>query len=138
MSSAEHDLVAQMYASYNTRDLDAWLNGFAPDAVWVNVPTAQTYVGRAGQVENYEAHNTPFPRGQVENLVIHAGDGFVAAEFYGVGVHEGPLATPNGEIPPTGRSTRIPFCDIHEIKDGKVISTRRYWDLLGANASLGI
>lgn len=138
MSTAEHDIVTAMYASFNDRDLAGWLNSFAPDAVWINVPTAQTYTGPSEQLQNYHAWNTPFPRGRVENLVLHAGNGFVAAEFDGVGVHEGPLATPDGDIPATGRATSIPFCDIHLIRDGKVTSTRRYWDLLGANAQLGI
>ena len=138
MPTVERDLIARMYASFNDRDLDGWLDGFAPSATWTNVPTGQTYVGVAEQLENYNAWNTPFPRGRIENLVIHSGDGFVAAEFEGVGVHEGPLATPDGEISATGKSTRIPFCDIHEVRDGKVTSTHRYWDLLGANAQLGI
>ncbi|MFV0434589.1 MAG: nuclear transport factor 2 family protein [Leucobacter sp.] len=134
----EHELVARLYANYNARSLEGWLGMFSDDAVWTNVPTGETYTGPGEQEQNYLAWSTPFPAGQCEDLVIRAGDGFAVAEFNGVGVHEGPLATPAGEVAPTGRRTSLAFCDVHTIASGKIVATHRYWDLAGAAEQLGL
>ncbi|NKX53127.1 nuclear transport factor 2 family protein [Arthrobacter mobilis] len=132
------ELAEGLYQAYNDRNLDAWLSCFAEDALWLNIPTGERYVGPEGQKDNFTAWNTPFPRGRCEDLVIRGGDGFVVAEFNGVGVHEGPLATPEGEVAPTFKSTSLAFCDVHTVRDGKITETHRYWDLAGAAAQLGL
>ncbi|NUP74382.1 MAG: SnoaL-like domain-containing protein [Sinomonas sp.] len=131
-------LIETLYQAYNDRDLDQWLGGFAEDALWVNVPTGERFVGPEGQRENYAAWNTPFPRGRCENLVVRGSDEVVVVEFEGVGVHEGPLETPAGRVEATLRATSLPFCDVHTIAGGKVMETHRYWDLAGAAAQLGL
>lgn len=138
MSSIEHEIVSRLYRTYNARDLQGWLDAFAPDSVWRNVPTGESHEGRQGQERNYHAWSTPFPNGTVEDLVVRAGDGFAVAEFTGAGVHEGPLQTPDGEVAATGRASSIPFCDVHLIEGGLIVETRRYWDLAGAAAQLGL
>lgn len=136
--TGEVDLVTALYRAYNARDAEGWLGAFARDSVWRNVPTGEVHVGSSGQEANYAAWNGPFPNGKCENLVIRAGDGFTVAEFRGVGLHEGPLETPEGTIEATGKPSDIAFCDVHVISDGKIQETHRYWDLAGANAQLGL
>lgn len=131
-------IAATLYESYNNRNLDDWLSHFSEDALWLNVPTGERFIGVEGQKENYAAWNTPFPNGKCEDLVIRGGDGFVVAEFNGVGVHEGPLATPQGPVEATMKKTSVPFCDVHTLSGGKVIETHRYWDLAGASKQLGM
>lgn len=132
------DIAASLYTAFNERNLDGWLSHFSTDAVWLNVPTEQRYVGFEGQKENYAAWNTPFPRGVCKDMVIRGGENFAVAEFNGAGVHEGPLITPQGEIAPTSKSTSVAFCDVHTIVNGKVTETHRYWDLEAAARQLGL
>ncbi|MFV0435224.1 MAG: nuclear transport factor 2 family protein [Leucobacter sp.] len=134
----EHDVILRLYTSYNARSLQGWLDSFADEAVWTNVPTGDSYTGADGHEENYHLWNTPFPNGKCEDIVIRAGDGFAVAEFNGVGTHEGPLATENGVVEATGIHTSFPFCDVHTIENGKITSTHRYWDQAGADAQLGL
>ena len=132
------ELIGNLYRSYNDKDLEGWLSHFAEDALWHNVPTGEKHLGPTGQRDNYAAWSTPFPQGTCQDLVIRGGNGVVVAEFNGVGVHEGPLMTPEGEVGPTFKSTSLPFCDVHTIDNGKITETHRYWDLAGAAAQLGL
>jgi len=132
------EVARTLYNAYNSRNLDGWLSHFTETSEWINVPTGERYVGIEGQKDNYSAWDTPFPNGKCEELVIRGGDGIAVAEFIGAGVHEGPLATPNGPIEATYRSSAVPFCDVHTIVDGKVLETHRYWDLQGASQQLGL
>jgi predicted ester cyclase len=50
-------------------------------------------------------------------------------EFHGRGTHTGPLTSPAGSIPPTGRSVDIPFIQFLEFESGKIARARLYFDL---------
>ncbi|WP_062997083.1 ester cyclase [Nocardia mikamii] len=62
--------------------------------------------------------------------IWHDGDGAVAEVSFS-GTHHGPLATRQGEVPPTGRAMQFPLVDTFAVEDGKVVEHRGYW----ANAS---
>lgn len=48
------------------------------------------------------------------------------ALFHGRGVHDGPM----GDLPATGRSIDVPFCEVlHYGADGKVVADELYWDM---------
>jgi ketosteroid isomerase-like protein len=44
------------------------------------------------------------------------------------GTHTGPLATPTGEIAPTGQPFELPFAEVWRIRDGKIASIHGYID----------
>ena len=70
---------------------------------------------------------------------VIAGEGdMVAAEGTWVGTHLGPLTTPSGEIPATGRTIRLPFGVIMRVRDGLIASMHVYYDQLGFLAQLGL
>ena len=136
-SPADVAVIANLYAAYNRRDIEAWAASFAVDATWTNVPTDETFVGPDGQRDNYAAWNGPFPAGQCVDLRIRGGGDVIVAEFNGDGVNTGPLPTPDGDLPPTNRRVVVAFCDVHQVRDGLVIDTRRYWDQAAVAAQLG-
>src|SRR6266699_1576425 len=45
---------------------------------------------------------------------------------------------PAGDIPPTGRSWTLQFCDVYKFRDGKMVSHRTYYDALGLLHQLGL
>jgi steroid delta-isomerase-like uncharacterized protein len=56
-----------------------------------------------------------------------------------VGTNSGPMPTPQGEMPATGRSVSLPFVTIVESVDGERISSHRaYWDQMDFMAQLGM
>ena len=50
----------------------------------------------------------------------------------------GPLVGPQGEIPPTGKSVDVAFCDVYQFKDGKFTSLRSYFDTATLMGQLGL
>lgn len=55
-----------------------------------------------------------------------------------VGTHTGPLDTPEGELPPTGRSLRLRECDMVTVVDGAAVTHRFYYDQVEFMSQLGL
>lgn len=53
------------------------------------------------------------------------------------GRHTGPMATPDGAIPPTGNTVSFAFADFVRARDGVCVSHRIYWDNVALMAQLG-
>ena len=59
-------------------------------------------------------------------------------EFTGRGTHTGPLQTPTGELPPTGRRIEVAFAQVLQFEQGKISYARLYFDALGMLQQLGV
>jgi predicted ester cyclase len=68
---------------------------------------------------------------------VELGDS-IAVELTATGTHTGPLMTPNGAIPATGKKVTIRSVDMIKVKDGKVISWHVYFDQLSFMTQLGV
>jgi steroid delta-isomerase-like uncharacterized protein len=128
MSAGDAEVVRRLYDAFNRRDLDAWLGLFAPDATWHEIPSGEVFDVPDGVRLYYERFASAFPDGRCRDITVRAGEGFVVGEFTGSGTNTGPLLTPEGELPPSGKRIDIPFCDVHIVEDGLVARTHRYWD----------
>jgi ketosteroid isomerase-like protein len=132
------DIILGLYDAWHARDRQAWVDAFSPSASWTNIPTGETFTGPVGMATNYQNWDGPFPEGRCENLTVHAGADLVVAEFIASGTHTGILTTPDGPIPATGRTLSVPFCDVHDVTNGAITTTRRYWDQLAVLNQLGL
>jgi ketosteroid isomerase-like protein len=75
-------------------------------------------------------------RHQVD-LVATAGD-VVVLEGTWIATHTGPLATPGGEVPPTGRTINLPFAATMRVDGEHVASMHVYFDQLAFLGQLGL
>lgn len=67
------------------------------------------------------------------------GDGPVAVlEITWRGTHDGPLETPDGEMPASGRSVEIRACQVFEVEAGRIKSSRHYFDMVAMIAQIGV
>jgi ketosteroid isomerase-like protein len=84
------------------------------------------------------AYRTAFPdlRHQVTHA-IESGDA-VALELTVQGTHTGPMQTPAGTIPATGRKVTWDSCDYIRVRNGKVFSWHVYHDPSAFFAALGL
>jgi predicted ester cyclase/ketosteroid isomerase-like protein len=80
---------------------------FAADAVFVH-PSA-TVAGSAGLAGLLAPYREAFPDGRHTVNRVITGDGFAAVEGIWAGAHSGPLRTPQGAVPATGRRVTAPF-----------------------------
>jgi len=63
----------------------------------------------------------------------------VALEYTLSGTHLGPMATPDGEIPATRRTLRVDGAVFSRLDErGDIIEERRYYDVAGMLAQLGL
>ena len=79
-----------------------------------------------------------FSDASTEITAVHAGEDFTIVEFIGRGTHDGPMIRPGGVVPPPGRSLETRFCEVLDIRDGKITGARSYFDLAGMMVQLGL
>ncbi len=139
MSAQENSKIARsIYTAYNDRRFDAAIGHVAPGAEIVNVATGAVARGPEGFRAFLEGWATAFPDSRVEVTNVLASGDQVTVEFMGRGTHTGPLQTPGGAVPGTGRRVEIHFCDVIKMQGGKVAGLRTYFDLATMMRQLGL
>jgi ketosteroid isomerase-like protein len=119
MSDANEAAVRNAYAVAERKDLEDWISLFTPDGVFTDNSVGATYRGRdlAYPVRNY---GTAFSNMHRELNRTYADGNVVVVQLALRGTHDGPLQTPFGELPPTGKQMDAPCCDVFELEDGKI------------------
>jgi steroid delta-isomerase-like uncharacterized protein len=79
-----------------------------------------------------------FPDTSLTVKNIAAAGEWVATEHVSAGTHQGPLATPAGEVPATGRTLQTEMAEWFRVQRGLITVSRAYWDLGSAMRQLGI
>jgi steroid delta-isomerase-like uncharacterized protein len=123
--------------SLNNRDIDAYLNNQSPDVDFM-MPGGLTMHGR-DQIRGFvEAFWKAFPDGQITFGRQTFSDGLAATEVVFTGTHTGPLPTPNGPLPATGKKVELHSMSILSIKDEQITSERGYGDPMEMPTQLGL
>jgi steroid delta-isomerase-like uncharacterized protein len=135
MGEAAH-AAEDFLAAFNAHDAARIRDGYSEDVVF-QAPGVELE-GSEAATEYAMTYIRAFPDVRLTATnVVEAGE-WVAIEFDYEGTHEGPLATPDGEIPPTGRRAAGRGVDIVRVEAGKVIEERLYFDQLTFLAQLGL
>src|SRR6266704_2454877 len=79
-----------------------------------------------------------FPDARIENKKIIAQGNTVVVEGAFSGTHAGPLKTPMGEVPPTGRKLKGEFIQVFEIDRGLVKRNYLMYDQVEVMTQLGM
>jgi len=133
---------ARDLAELHMRSFDerAWSRApqiYAPDIVSVQ-PGGTTIEGLDAFVAFGRGFATAFPDSHHEVRSIIESGNVAVAEVTFTGTHTGPLATPQGEVPPTGRTVRLPACLVFEVNAGRITAQRAYFDQMTFAAQLGL
>lgn len=115
--------------------MDAFL---ADDYTFVDVPSGTTTHGKQEFKRYLQAWASAFSDGRIETTTAAATEDTSVIEFVGRGTQDGPLMSPNGDIPPTGKWTEIHFCEVSHFVNGKLSEGRLYYDLLGILTQIGV
>ncbi len=81
---------------------------------------------------------TAFPDLHHEVRSVLDVDGGCAAEVRFSGTHTGPLASPQGDIPPTRKPFSFDYVHVSSLADGQIRSDHVYFDQLGFLSQLGL
>jgi steroid delta-isomerase-like uncharacterized protein len=130
-------MVRLFYERFGEGDMDGAASTYHDDVV-----TIEPALGRAESLAEWRAYGEAFRRAcpdahMVVQSVVVSGE-TVAVEARFVGTFTGPLASPDGEVPPTGRSFELPFADFFRFHDGRVVEHHVYYDQLAFMSGLGI
>jgi ketosteroid isomerase-like protein len=110
---------------------------YADDAV-IETPDQGTIREPDAIVEWSRAFRTAFPDMSWEPLHEHEAGNTAIDEGFVAGTHTGPLESPDGQIPATGKRLRLRMSDAVTVKSGLVTSHRFYFDQLELLGQLGL
>ena len=109
--------------------LDPDVDFYSPAAEFKGVDAARPFL--QGYVDGF-----PDARFNLSNVVA-SGDRVIVEGTYS-GTNTGPMETPAGEMPPTGKSIALPFAQAILIRDGRIAEQHVYWDQMAFLGQLGL
>ena len=114
-------------------------NLYAPDAVMIQADLSSPMHGREALLEYYKGMYKAFPDIKVDFSVVAFSSDTIVFEGVGSGTFTGPLATPEGEVAPTGNKVSFKGVFIAKISpDGLIAEDRSYSDNLAFMKQLGV
>jgi steroid delta-isomerase-like uncharacterized protein len=137
MTTSVRDAFARGTQTFNNHDVDGFAEVLADDVVF-EAPGGARGEGKAACVAFYSSWFDAFPDAHVDVHALHVADDVAVEEGTFTGTHEGPLQTPGGEIPPTGRPVRIDYIQVLRFRDGKHVSFNLAFDRLLMLEQLGL
>lgn len=130
--------VRAVYDAFNAGDVPTLLGLVADDFELVDVALGMTWRGQQGWGEWLQNWATSMPDAHIRLDSIMAEGNTVVTEHTGGGTHTGPLGTPAGVIPATGKTLELKFAEFFELRDGKIKTLRAYWDTGTLMRQLGL
>jgi ketosteroid isomerase-like protein len=119
------------------KDRDGLVALYAPDAV-VETPDQGTVSGCQAAADYLLEFMVAFPDASYEPAHEYEAGNTAIDEGFFVGTNTGPLKTPEGEIPATGKAVRMRACDVATVENGMVTSHRFYFDQMELMSQLGL
>ena len=144
MASQENVALARsLLELYNSRQSDPdWLEksvaAFAADAEVIDVPPGTTLHGPDGYKRLVLFFVKAFPDSKVQLTNAFATEDQVTLEFTSRGTSIGSLPLPPGTLKAPGRSFELRFCQVVQIRNGKIVRFRTYYDMLTLLEQLGL
>ena len=132
--SSNVETVRAINQAFNDRDWDAMKSKIAETCEWVDGRN-MIHKGPDELTMNYsKPWADAFSDGRITEARYYDAGDTVAVEFVGVGTQDGPL----GPMPASGKSVKLPYCEIYHFgSDGKVVGGRAYFDAYGLAVQLG-
>lgn len=125
--------------AFNRGDASAYAAHYAEDAKLIGPLFPEPLIGRDAIEQVTVAMSQAFPGVQCTIVSLLEDANLVACELHIEGTHNGPLPTPNGELPATGRAVSFDVFEILEFDEkGLVAEHREYMDPGAVMAQLGV
>ncbi|MBJ7594170.1 MAG: ester cyclase [Candidatus Dormibacteraeota bacterium] len=137
MGKLQESIVERHYRAFVDKNWDEAAAMMSPD-VETQMPGSPPLKGIEPFIAYTQVFITAFPDARMTLDRCVEGANLVIAEGKFIGTHTGPLASPMGEIPPTGKHLELPFTDVFEVEDGKVTKHRVYFDNMTFMTQLGL
>jgi steroid delta-isomerase-like uncharacterized protein len=137
MEGKAQDIVGRFYEDFNAGDVGAAVSAFSEELETID-PAMGTVHGIAPFEEYLRTFKRAMPNAKAVVEHIYEADGAVIVEGRFIGSHTGPLATPDGDVEPTGARVDLRFADVSQVRNGKIDSYHTYYDQLELITQLGL
>jgi steroid delta-isomerase-like uncharacterized protein len=132
------DEIRQTTEAFNRHDAAAAAERFSQNAVVHDPQYPEPLRGGEAIRDDMEAWFRSIPDVHAELRSVLEDGNTYAFEVAMSGTHQGPISTPSGEIPPTGKRIEMSFGAFGRIDgENKVVEERRYYDVAGLADQLG-
>jgi steroid delta-isomerase-like uncharacterized protein len=133
-----YQLARTVYDRFGRNDFQGVLDLATDDFEATIIPFGQTFRGKEGFLQFLHGFKDAFPDMEIkiENQVT--GEGQMVNEITTTVKHTGPLQTPAGVVPPTGKTVNFTVCEVWGVRDNKVFSIRNYQDAASLMRQLGL
>ena len=137
MSQSIVDIAKAQITAYNNKDWNAVADTLAPSCVYDEIATHRRVQGISDIETAWRGWATAMPDSKGSFDSVSVSGNTVTLELTWRGTQSGPLQTPTGALPPSGRKIEIRACQIVEVADGKVQAIRHYFDMATLLQQLG-
>jgi steroid delta-isomerase-like uncharacterized protein len=125
--------------AYNDKDWDKAKASMTPDFVYDEVATGRKVSGADQALDIWMGWAQASPDSKATFQGSHvADDRTVVLELTWKGTHQGPLQTPKGPIPSTGKRIEVRACALVEVAGDKARTQRHYFDMATLFQQLGV
>lgn len=133
------DTVRRQLDAFNRHDAEAFAACYSDHATIADPQFQDPVAGSAAIARDVADWFGSFPdvQASLTRTVVHGAQ--YAAEWSMHGTHKGPLVTPDGHVPPTGKAIRVTVVTIGRTDGGgRIVEERRAYDLAGIMNQLGL
>ena len=128
-----------MQKAWDNQDMAALVQLYAEDATMIMPGEPEPIRGRKAIEKNQADFLRAMPDFSIEFTLILISGNHIVFEGVSRGTFTGPLVSPEGDIPPTGRSVKIKFAFIAKVNaDGLIEEDRTYYDTAEFMKQLGL
>jgi steroid delta-isomerase-like uncharacterized protein len=133
------DAAKAPFLAFNERDWTKAKASMTPDFGYDEVATGRETTGADATIELWKGWAAAFPdsKGTIHNTHL-AGNNVVVLELSWKGTHKGPLQTPGGAIPATGKTIDVRACAVVEIGGDRARRQRHYFDMATLLRQIGV
>jgi len=126
-NSANETLIRELYRIAEVQDSKGFAELFAEDGYFWDVSSGNKYYGEdIGKPVDIFATAFPDMHRELYELYVLEDENTVIVELSLNGTHNGPLQLASGTLEPTGKTIKVPCCDVFKIENGKVKSFHCY------------
>ncbi len=124
--------------AFNAGNRDRFRATLAETAVEREHATRTTTEGGDAVVDHDFTWKAAFPDANGRITAAFADGDRVTLQIVWTGTHDGDMHGPDGTvIPATGRKVAVPACMVQQVRDGRIITSDHYFDLLTLLAQIG-
>ena len=123
------DLAKEQILAYNAKDWDRARAALAPEVVYEELGTHRKIKGIDDVLTAWKGWATAISDSRASFQSELVSGNTAVLEITWTGTHDGPLQTPNGEIPATGKKIELRAVQVVDVANDRVKSVRQYFDM---------